>query len=164
MQCNVLNSSSDLCAQQPLIMNFQTASRTCPMARKEVVLRGSVTDVSRPGIYPGVRNLEGFIREADERVTFSVEGAEPLWAELRIPNKHGWFRSFRSNRCSSRKRRDSLAWRPSCCPRTAKLHGVCLHVSSVSTTVSALPGLVANLEDCLAELRSRDFELHSPLF
>jgi hypothetical protein len=41
---------------------------------------GSVTDISRSGIYD----------DKVERVTVSVIGAEPLYAELRVPNKEGW--------------------------------------------------------------------------
>ena len=45
-----------------------------------VRLLGSVTDLSRSGIY----------EDKVERVTVSVVGAEPLYAELRLPNKEGW--------------------------------------------------------------------------
>jgi hypothetical protein len=45
-----------------------------------VKLLGSVTDLSRSGIY----------EDKVERVTVSVVGAEPLYAELRLPNKEGW--------------------------------------------------------------------------
>jgi hypothetical protein len=46
---------------------------------KEIVLSGSVTDVSRPRA------------ESDgEQVTFAIDGAVPLWAEVRVPNRHGW--------------------------------------------------------------------------
>ena len=45
-----------------------------------VKLFGSVTDLSRSGIY----------EDKVERVTVSVVGAEPLYAELRLPNKEGW--------------------------------------------------------------------------
>ncbi|MGH9644371.1 MAG: hypothetical protein ACRD3Q_18365 [Terriglobales bacterium] len=41
---------------------------------------GNVSDISRPGLYKDQR----------ERVTVSVEGAEPLYAELRVPNEQGW--------------------------------------------------------------------------
>jgi len=44
---------------------------------KEMVLSGRVTDVSRSIGYA-------------EQVTFTVEGAIPLWAEVRLPNSHGW--------------------------------------------------------------------------
>jgi hypothetical protein len=43
-------------------------------------LVGSVTEVSRPGLYLDER----------ERITVAVEGAEPLYAEIRIPNTQGW--------------------------------------------------------------------------
>ncbi|HEY7097381.1 MAG TPA: hypothetical protein VH437_11695 [Terriglobales bacterium] len=45
--------------------------------KKEIVLSGAVTDVSRPWI-------DG------EQVTFGIEGAVPLWAEVRVPNRQGW--------------------------------------------------------------------------
>ena len=41
---------------------------------------GCVTDLSRSAIYG----------DKVERVTVSVVGAEPLYAELRVPNKEGW--------------------------------------------------------------------------
>ena len=43
-------------------------------------LIGSVSELSRPGLYADHR----------ERVTVFVQGAEPLYAELRILNEHGW--------------------------------------------------------------------------
>jgi len=43
-------------------------------------LIGSVSELSRPGLYADQR----------ERVTVFVQGAEPLYAELRIQNEHGW--------------------------------------------------------------------------
>jgi hypothetical protein len=43
-------------------------------------LSGNVSDISR----------SVFSRDHQERVTVSVEGAEPLYAELRLPNKQGW--------------------------------------------------------------------------
>ncbi|HTT24676.1 MAG TPA: hypothetical protein VMG82_37515 [Candidatus Sulfotelmatobacter sp.] len=45
-----------------------------------VRLMGNITEISRAGLYEDHR----------ERVTVSVEGAEPLYAELRLPNKEGW--------------------------------------------------------------------------
>ena len=50
------------------------------MSEHSVRLAGNVTEVSRPGLYSDQR----------ERVTVSVEGAEPLYAELRVPNDQGW--------------------------------------------------------------------------
>jgi hypothetical protein len=41
---------------------------------------GNISDISRPGLY----------EDHQERVTVSVEGAEPLYAELRLPNLAGW--------------------------------------------------------------------------
>ncbi len=43
-------------------------------------LVGNISDISRPGLY----------EDYQERVTVSVEGAEPLYAELRLPNRAGW--------------------------------------------------------------------------
>lgn len=50
------------------------------MNDRELVLVGSVTEISRPD----------FSTDRQERVTLSVDGAEPLYAELRLPNKYGW--------------------------------------------------------------------------
>jgi len=47
---------------------------------KSVLLHGVVTEVCSPG-YDPVRR---------EYVTFSIAGAEPLWAEFRVPNYNGW--------------------------------------------------------------------------
>jgi hypothetical protein len=41
---------------------------------------GNVSDIRRP-VYSS---------DNQEQVTVSVEGAEPLYAEIRIPNKQGW--------------------------------------------------------------------------
>ena len=43
-------------------------------------LAANVIDISRPGLYA----------DHQERVTLCVEGAEPLYAELRLPNRPGW--------------------------------------------------------------------------
>jgi hypothetical protein len=43
-------------------------------------LAGNVTDISRGGLY----------EDHQDRVTLYVEGAEPLYAELRLPNQPGW--------------------------------------------------------------------------
>jgi len=43
-------------------------------------LVGNISDISRAGLYG----------DHQERVTVSVEGAEPLYAELRLPNDAGW--------------------------------------------------------------------------
>ena len=43
-------------------------------------LLGHVAEISRPGLY----------QDKLERVTVSVEGAEPLYAELRLPNTMRW--------------------------------------------------------------------------
>jgi hypothetical protein len=47
---------------------------------KSMLLFGVVSEVCSPG-YGSVRR---------EYVTFSVAGAEPLWADFRVPNDHGW--------------------------------------------------------------------------
>lgn len=47
---------------------------------KRVLLSGVVTSVSTVGCPSDKR----------EHVTFAVDGAEPLWAEFRVPNNHGW--------------------------------------------------------------------------
>jgi hypothetical protein len=43
-------------------------------------LTGRISEISRSGLY-----LDGV-----DRVTVRVEGAEPLYAELRVPNRPGW--------------------------------------------------------------------------
>jgi hypothetical protein len=45
-----------------------------------VKLTGSISEISRPGLY----------WDKVERVTVCVEGAEPLYAELRLPNLSKW--------------------------------------------------------------------------
>jgi hypothetical protein len=48
--------------------------------KKEMVLCGIVTDITR---LPSGLNLR-------ENVTFAIDGAAPLWDEVRLPNLHGW--------------------------------------------------------------------------
>ena len=43
-------------------------------------LAGQVSEISRSGLY----------MDQQERVTLFVQGAEPLYAELRVPNEQGW--------------------------------------------------------------------------
>jgi hypothetical protein len=43
-------------------------------------LVGNISDISRAGLYA----------DHQERVTVSIQGAEPLYAELRLPNEQGW--------------------------------------------------------------------------
>ena len=43
-------------------------------------LNGNVSEISRSELYP----------DRQERITVAVEGAEPLYAELRLPNVLGW--------------------------------------------------------------------------
>jgi hypothetical protein len=45
-----------------------------------VRLTGNISDISRAGLY----------MDQVERVTICVEGAEPLYAELRVPNSSNW--------------------------------------------------------------------------
>jgi hypothetical protein len=47
---------------------------------QRVKLLGRITEISRAGLY----------EDRLERVTVSVQGAEPLYAELRLPNNEGW--------------------------------------------------------------------------
>jgi hypothetical protein len=47
---------------------------------KTLRLTGNVRDISRSELY----------LDHKERITVAVEGAEPLYAELRLPNVHGW--------------------------------------------------------------------------
>lgn len=46
----------------------------------KLVLVGCITEVSNPDSYS----------DQEERVTVSVDGAEPLYSELRLPNTYGW--------------------------------------------------------------------------
>jgi len=50
------------------------------VSTSSVRLAGNISEISRAGLYSDRR----------ERVTVSVEGAEPLYAELRLPNDQGW--------------------------------------------------------------------------
>lgn len=50
------------------------------MTTASLRLSGTVSDICRPGPYP----------DQVERVTVSVDGAEPLYAELRLPNTLRW--------------------------------------------------------------------------
>lgn len=50
------------------------------MSTSSVSLIGNVSEISKSGMYEDRR----------ERVTVAVEGAEPLYAELRLPNDKGW--------------------------------------------------------------------------
>jgi hypothetical protein len=45
-----------------------------------VKLTGNISEISRAGLY----------MDRVERITVCVEGAEPLYAELRLPNVSGW--------------------------------------------------------------------------
>ena len=53
--------------------------RRCLVIPHTVKLAGNVSEI-RPGLYYDKR----------EQVTVSVQGAEPLYAELRVPNDVGW--------------------------------------------------------------------------
>ena len=50
------------------------------MSASSVRLVGNISEISRAGLYSDRR----------ERVTIAVEGAEPLYSELRLPNDQGW--------------------------------------------------------------------------
>jgi hypothetical protein len=43
-------------------------------------LTGNISEISRGALYA----------DSQERITVSVEGAEPLYAELRLTNRQGW--------------------------------------------------------------------------
>jgi hypothetical protein len=43
-------------------------------------MSGNISEISRGELY----------LDHQERVTVAVDGAEPLYAELRLPNVHGW--------------------------------------------------------------------------
>ena len=47
---------------------------------RELVLVGSIAEVIHPRV----------CLDQEELVMLVVEGAVPLWAELRLPNRHGW--------------------------------------------------------------------------
>ena len=50
------------------------------MNTSSLKLTGNISEISRPGLY----------LDSVERITVRVEGAEPLYAELRFPNQPGW--------------------------------------------------------------------------
>jgi hypothetical protein len=50
------------------------------MNEPNVKLSGNISEISRAGLYI----------DRVERVTVCVDGAEPLYAELRLPNISGW--------------------------------------------------------------------------
>ena len=50
------------------------------MREEELLLIGKIIEVSRSGLYV----------DQQERVTVQVYGAEPLYAELRLPNERAW--------------------------------------------------------------------------
>jgi hypothetical protein len=52
----------------------------CVMSSTSLRLIGNVSDICQP-VYSS---------DNHEQVTVFVEGAEPLYAEIRIPNKQGW--------------------------------------------------------------------------
>lgn len=59
--------------------NWRGQNCRCAVNDGSLKLAANVTDISRAGLY----------EDHLERVTLSVEGAEPLYAELRLPNP-GW--------------------------------------------------------------------------
>jgi hypothetical protein len=50
------------------------------VSTSSVRLAGNISEISRGGLYS----------DRQDRITVSVEGAEPLYAELRLPNVQGW--------------------------------------------------------------------------
>jgi hypothetical protein len=70
---------------QPRAIAVRTPAKGAPTDRRCLVnahtvkLAGNVSEI-RPGLYWDKR----------EQVTVSVQGAEPLYAELRVPNDVGW--------------------------------------------------------------------------
>ena len=50
------------------------------MKNEELLLIGKIIEISRGRLYV----------DQQERVTLQVDGAEPLYAELRMPNKRDW--------------------------------------------------------------------------
>jgi hypothetical protein len=50
------------------------------VSTSSVRLLGNVSEISGGGLYEDHR----------ERITVAVQGAEPLYAELRLPNDKGW--------------------------------------------------------------------------
>jgi hypothetical protein len=70
---------------QPRAIAARTLPKSAPTDKRCLViahtvkLAGNVSEI-RPGLYSD--NREG--------VTVSVQGAEPLYAELRVPNDVGW--------------------------------------------------------------------------
>ena len=57
--------------------------------KKEMVLSGTVTDVSPASV----------ASDYSEQVTFSIADAVPLWAEVRVQNRHGWVVGDRVSIC-----------------------------------------------------------------
>jgi hypothetical protein len=65
--------------------------------KKEIVLAGMVTDVSPASVDSGY----------GEQVTFSIEDAVPLWAEVRVQNRDGWVVGDRVSICIVSAERNS---------------------------------------------------------
>jgi len=65
--------------------------------KKEIILSGRVPDVSPASV------------DSDyaEQVTFSIEEAVPLWAEVRVQNRDGWVVGDRVSICIVCAERDS---------------------------------------------------------
>src|SRR5579862_9130125 len=55
-------------------------TRSLFVMNESLRLTGNISEISRDGLYGNGQEL----------VTVSVEGAEPLYAELRLPNAQGW--------------------------------------------------------------------------
>jgi hypothetical protein len=65
--------------------------------KKEIILSGWVTDVSPASVGSGYT----------EQVTFSIEDAVPLWAEVRVQNRDGWVVGDQVSICIVCAERDS---------------------------------------------------------
>jgi hypothetical protein len=65
-----------LAQQRPHALKTQR----CYVNADSLRLIGNISNISRAGLYS----------DHLERLTVSVEGAEPLYAELRLPNTVGW--------------------------------------------------------------------------
>ena len=72
------------------LCDLHTEDWRCAVDGQELVLTGTVTEVRRPGISMRGDLTQGLHQSQNERVTLLVDGAEPLWAELRIANTQGW--------------------------------------------------------------------------
>jgi hypothetical protein len=67
-----------------------------------LMLIGNISEISRAALYGDYR----------DRVTVYVEGAEPLYAELRLPNEQGWTvgQKVMVHHCAGRGKPWKLIW------------------------------------------------------